>query len=105
MSPAKAVVLFIGDSKLAGVPKYLPRIVFPCDNQDLEALPAKRPELINVLVYIFIPIKSTYYSVYLELDTIFLAPRSNLVQLRDLIAGSTANLDVGRLVKGIARDR
>lgn len=97
MSLTEALILLIRNQECTAVSEGSARVVLACNYQDLEALPAERLESIDMLVHVFLIIESADDRIDLELDAILPAPRCNLVQLCHLIAGSSTNLDVGRI--------
>jgi hypothetical protein len=68
----------------------------------LETFPTKRLQLGDMFVHVFSVVKTTDDGVDLELDAVLFAPVTDLVKLLDVLAFSTANLDVGSFDEGVA---
>lgn len=100
----KAIKFVVGNGEIVSVAKGLVRIVFSSHNEDLEAFPSKWLKHAKVLVHILQMVESIHNCVELELDVVFLAPGSNLVQLANVVARSSSNFDVCSFVEGVAAD-
>lgn len=101
---AEESVLLVRDEEFAAIPERIVGIVFASNNEHLKRLPSERLESLDVRIHVFHVVEATDDSIELEFDSILLAPRRDLVELRHLVARATTDFDVGLLVERVAGD-
>ena len=102
MSIAKELELVIRDEKASHIPERVLGVIFPLHHQDLEDLPSKRRDFLDLSVHVFLEIMSIHDGVDLELDAVFLAHPTQFPHLIQMRPFPRTDLDVGFLVEGVA---
>lgn len=102
MGSAEVFEFVLGDEEVSDIAQGVLGVVFALDQEDLEDFPAKRGNLLDLPIHVFLEVVSVHDGVDFELDSVLLAQTTQSPHLVQMGSFSTTDFDVGFLVEGVA---